>query len=57
MIAGRLRFDAQAMGCDLRLADAFIAATALEHGLQLVTRNMSEFAGLWVAVVDPWCTE
>ncbi|MFY8134001.1 MAG: type II toxin-antitoxin system VapC family toxin [Aquimonas sp.] len=34
--------------------DAMIAATALVHGMTLVTRNSSDFAPLGVAVVDPW---
>ncbi|MBA8880061.1 type II toxin-antitoxin system VapC family toxin [Phyllobacterium myrsinacearum] len=35
-------------------ADAMIAATALEHGLQVVTRNVAHFEPLGVACVDPW---
>lgn len=34
--------------------DALIAATALVHGMTLVTRNSSDFAPMGVAVVDPW---
>ena len=34
--------------------DAFIAATALEHGITIVTRNVSDFAGTGVRVVNPW---
>ena len=52
--AGQLRADAQATGRALHLADAFIAATALQHRLQLATRNPFDFAGLGVTVVDPW---
>ena len=31
-----------------------IAATALEHGLTVVTRNLRDFAGLGVEVINPW---
>jgi predicted nucleic acid-binding protein len=34
--------------------DALIAATALVHGLTLVTRNVSDFAATGVRVVNPW---
>ncbi len=34
--------------------DALIAATALEHLLVVVTRNVSDFSELGVDVVDPW---
>lgn len=36
------------------LNDAIVAATALEHGLTLVTRNSADFAGTGVALVNPW---
>src|SRR5579872_3291342 len=35
-------------------ADIMIAATALEHGLTVVTRNVSDFAPTGVAVHDPF---
>ncbi len=34
--------------------DTLIAATAMTHGLTLVTRNVRDVAGTGVAVVDPW---
>jgi len=34
--------------------DALIAATALVHGMTVVTRNVADFEPTGVAVVDPW---
>ena len=34
--------------------DALIAATALLHGMTVVTRNVSDFEATGVAVVNPW---
>jgi predicted nucleic acid-binding protein len=34
--------------------DALIAATARARGLTLVTRNIRDFEGIGVALVDPW---
>lgn len=34
--------------------DALIAATALVHGLTVVTRNRGDFEPMGVAVTDPW---
>jgi len=39
--AGRIRRETH-----VRLPDALIAATALEHGLNLTTRNRSDFAAI-----------
>ena len=36
------------------MADGLIAATALEHGLTVVTRNVKDFDTLGVAIFDPW---
>jgi len=36
--------------------DAFIAATALVHGMTVVTRNTSDFAGTGVRIFNPWET-
>lgn len=35
-------------------ADALIAATALVHNMTVVTRNVRDFEGTGVIVVDPW---
>jgi hypothetical protein len=34
--------------------DALIAATAIVHGLTMVTRNVADFEPMGVAVIDPW---
>jgi predicted nucleic acid-binding protein len=34
--------------------DAFIAATALVHGMTVVTRNTSDFEGTGAALLNPW---
>ncbi|WP_411386931.1 type II toxin-antitoxin system VapC family toxin [Pseudomonas sp. MPB03] len=34
--------------------DALIAATALVHGLTVVTRNVSDFQSCGVALLNPW---
>lgn len=34
--------------------DSLLAATALQHHLSLVTRNVKDFAGLGIEVINPW---
>jgi len=48
---GRLQASA---GRTLPVIDGLLAATALRHDLTLVTRNMRDFDGLGVRVVNPW---
>lgn len=36
--------------------DLFLAATAVEHNLTLVTRNVRDFVNLKLDVLDPWET-
>jgi toxin FitB len=36
------------------IRDGLIAATALVHGMTLVTRNTSDFVTMGVALVNPW---
>ena len=38
----------------LPFVDSLIAATALRHNLILVTRNVSDFDGAGVQIINPW---
>jgi len=38
------------------IKDSFMAATALVHGLAIVTRNHIDFAKAGVRVIDPFVT-
>ena len=52
----RLCAQAEAAGRPLAAFDSLIAATALEHGLAVVTRNASDFAHAAVVLINPWET-
>jgi len=41
-------------GRPLPAIDSLLAATALTHGLTLVTRNLKDFAHPELSVLDPW---
>ena len=41
-------------GRPLPAVDSLLAATAATHGLVMVTRNLRDFEGLGVPVIDPW---
>ena len=43
-------------GHPLAVIDGLLAATALEHDLALVSRNVGDFAGTGLSVVNPWQT-
>jgi predicted nucleic acid-binding protein len=51
---GVLRAQAQMKGRLLSVVDGLLTATALEHGLALMSRNESDFADLGLALVSPW---
>ena len=51
---GRLDGMRQLVGRPLSAPDGMIAATALEHGLTVITRNTKHFDALGVALVNPW---
>jgi predicted nucleic acid-binding protein len=51
---GHLSATAKQRGIAVAVVDGVIAATALEHGLTLVTRNVRDFATLGVVLLNPW---
>ena len=52
--AGELRGRPRAKGRPRNQADMLIAATAQTHQLSLVTRNVRDFAGCGIALLDPF---
>ena len=54
VIWGEIMGDGDRAGRPKPMADAQIAAVARRHGLTLVTRNIRDFAGMEVGLLDPW---
>ncbi|REJ85085.1 MAG: type II toxin-antitoxin system VapC family toxin [Acidobacteria bacterium] len=52
--AGALRGALRRDGIQRTQADMFIAATALAHQLMLATRNVRDFEGCGISVVNPF---
>jgi toxin FitB len=52
--AGRVRAERRALGRADDLADDIVAATARVRGLTLATRNVKDFEGLGLRLLDPW---
>ncbi len=50
---GRMVGQSEARGIRLPVIDSLIAATALEHDLTLVTRNVRDFRHMPITVLDP----
>ena len=55
-IAGALADRARGMGQAPGFADIVIAATARQHGLTILSRNLRHFEPLGVSVLDPFVT-
>ena len=51
---GHVAAAARKQGATVSVVDGLIAATAVEHGLTLVTRNTKDFARLGVELLNPW---
>ena len=53
-IWGETTARARREGRTVHMADGLIAATALRHGLQVMTRNTSDFEPFGVRITNPW---
>lgn len=53
-IWGEITALAEMRGRILPPADGLIAATAIQHGLRVLTRNVSDFSVAGAMVVNPW---
>lgn len=53
---GALSARAQSHGTPLPVVDGLVAATALRHGLNVMTRNTRHFAMTGALLTDPWET-
>ncbi len=51
---GEITARAQAAGAVIPVSDGLIAATALRHGLHVMTRNTKHFAATGALIIDPW---
>lgn len=51
---GLLAAEAKHKGRPLSAIDGLLAASALHHNLTIVSRNISDFAGTQVPVLNPW---
>ncbi|MCY4619419.1 MAG: PIN domain-containing protein [Chloroflexi bacterium] len=53
-LAAMLRARARRQGRTIEVADGLIAGTAMANDMTVVTRNVSDFAGVGVEVINPW---
>lgn len=51
---GELTARAHGQGPQIPASDGLIAATALHHGLRVMTRNTKHFAASGAPIIDPW---
>jgi predicted nucleic acid-binding protein len=51
---GILDGEGQLRGLTLNVPDGLIAATAIAHELTIVTRNVKDFSGLGIAILNSW---
>jgi predicted nucleic acid-binding protein len=53
-IWGEMTARAQKKGVIIPVTDGLLAATALRHGLHVITRNSRHFESTGALIIDPW---
>lgn len=53
-LAGEFRALRESLGLGISPSDMMIAGIAVAHGASLATRNVDDFSGLPINVVNPW---
>ena len=53
-IWGELTAQAKLKGITIPTSDGLIAATALAHGLHVMTRNVADFKSTGILLLNPW---
>ena len=53
-IWGETTAAAKQRGKSIPIPDGLIAATAIRHGLHVMTRNVSDFEGTGAMIINPW---
>ncbi len=51
---GRMAARTRAEGHEVKVVDGLIAATAIHHGLTVITRNTEDFAATGASIENPW---
>ena len=51
---GLLSAEAKRRGKSLSAIDGLLAATALHHNLTIISRNVDDFSGTQVPILNPW---
>lgn len=54
---GEITASGRNRGYTIEVSDGIIAATAMHHGLRVVTRNVKDFEPTGVLIINPWADE
>ena len=51
---GESAAEGKRRGKTISASDGLIGATAVRHGLRVMTRNVADFKGTGARLIDPW---